>query len=86
MIQLDHDELDLAVFNGSGGKSIPCHFFNDRPIGEKILLCLLLRWKSGLQNAAVPGIPIRNLKRHRLSALPDLLFRGSGMFRHTLFL
>jgi hypothetical protein len=39
-----------------------------------------------LQNAALPRVPIRYLKRYRLRSLVDLLFGGLGKFLHTLFL
>ncbi len=40
----DHRELDLAAFNGSRRKGIASHPFDDRPIREKVLLRLCLRW------------------------------------------
>jgi hypothetical protein len=42
--------------------------------------------EPGLQSAALPRVPIRNLKRYRLGFLADLLFGGLGKFPHTLFL
>jgi hypothetical protein len=39
-----------------------------------------------LQNAALPRVPIRYLKRYRLRSLVDLLFGGPGKFLHALFL
>jgi hypothetical protein len=86
MSRLDHHEFDLAAFKGSCRKSVARHFFDDRPIREKVLLRLYLRWELGLQNAALSRVPIRNLKRYRLGSLVDLLFGGLGKFPHTLFL
>jgi hypothetical protein len=86
MSRLDHHEFDLATFKGSRGKSVASHLFDDRPICEKVLLRLYLRWELGLQNAGLPRVPIRNLKRYRLGSLVDLLFGGLGKFAHTLFL
>jgi hypothetical protein len=86
MSRSDHYEFDLAVFKGSGRKSVASHLFDDRPICEKVLLRLYLRWKPGLQNAALPRGPIRNLKRYCLRSLANLLFGGLGKFPHTLFL
>src|SRR3954452_22804808 len=84
--ELDHYEFDLAAFKRSRCKSVACHLFDDRPMGEKILLGLYLRWEPGLQNAALPSVAIRYLKRHRLRSLVDLLFGGLGKFPHALFL
>jgi len=84
--RLDHHQFDLAAFKGSHRKSIASHLFDDRPICEKVLLRLCLRWELGLQNAALPCVPIRDLKRYRLGSLLDLLFGGLGKFAHTLFL
>ena len=86
MSRLDHHEFDLAAFKGSRRKSVASHLFDDRPICKKVLLRLYLRWELGLQNAALPRVPIRNLKRYRLRSLVDLLFGGLGKFPHTLFL
>jgi hypothetical protein len=86
MSRLGHHEFDLTVFKGSRRKSVASHLFDDRPICEKVLLRLCLRWKLGLQNAALPRVPVRNLKRYRLGSLVDLLFGGLGKFPHTLFL
>src|SRR6266850_2445389 len=86
MSRLDHHEFDLAAFKGSRRKSVASHLFDDRPICKKVLLRLYLRWEPGLQNAALPRVPIRNLKRYRLGPFADLLFGGLGKFPHTLFL
>src|SRR5882757_6591740 len=86
MSRLDHHEFDLAAFKGSRRKSVASHLFDDRPICKKVLLRLYLRWEPGLQSAALPRVPIRNLKRYRLGPLADLLFGGLGKFPHTLFL
>jgi hypothetical protein len=86
MSGLDHHEFDLAAFKGSRRKGVASHLFDDRPICKKVLLRLYLRWELGLQNAALPRVPIRNLKRYRLRSLVDLLFGGLGKFPHTLFL
>jgi len=75
-----------ACTAGSRRKSVARHLFDDRPICEKVLLRLYLRWELGLQNAALPRVPIRYLKRYRLRSLVDLLFGGLGKFPHTLFL
>src|ERR1700716_690104 len=83
MSRLDHYEFDLAVIKGSRRKSVACHFFDHRPICEKVLLRLYLRWEVGLQNAALPRVPISNLKRYRLGPLVDLLFGGLGKLAHT---
>src|SRR5258707_8289853 len=84
MSRLDHYEFDLALFKGSCRKSVACHLFDDRPICEKVLLRLKLRWEPGLQSAALPRVPIRNLKRYRLGS--SLISWGLGKFPHTLFL
>ena len=73
MSRLDHYEFDLAVIKGSRRKSVASHLFDHRPICEKVLLRLYLRWEVGLQNAALPRVPIRNLKRYRLGSLADLV-------------
>jgi hypothetical protein len=86
MSRLDHHEFDLAVLKGSRRKSVAGHLFDDRPICEKVLLRLYLRWQPGLQNAALPGVPIRYLKRYRLRSLVDLLFGGLGKLLHARFL
>ena len=86
MSRLDHHKLDLAVFKGSRRKSVASHLFDDRPICEKVLLRLYLRWELGLQNAALPRVPIRYLKRYRLRSLVDLLFGRLGKYPHALFL
>jgi hypothetical protein len=86
MSRLDHHEFDVAVFKGSRRKSVACHLFDDRPMCEKVLLRLYLRWQPGLQNAVLPCVPIRYLKRYRLRSLIDLLFGGLGKFHHALFL
>jgi hypothetical protein len=39
-----------------------------------------------LQDAVLPRVPIRYLKRYHLRSLVDLLFGGPGKFLHTLFL
>jgi hypothetical protein len=49
-------------------------------------IVVALRWEVGLQNAALPRVPIRYLKRYRLGSLVDLLFGELGKFPHTLFL
>src|SRR5437667_7024707 len=86
MSRLDHDELDLAIFERSRRKGIARHLFDDRPICQQVFLRLYLGWKPGLQNAAMPRVPIRNLKRNRLGSLAGLLFGGLGKFAHKLFL
>src|SRR5450759_4475727 len=86
MGRLDHHKFDLVAFKRSRRKSVASHLFDDRPICEKVLLRLYLRWELGLQNAALPRVPIQNLKRYRLQSLVDLLFGGLGKFPHTLFL
>ena len=86
MSRSDHHEFDPAVLKDSRRKRIASHLFDDRPISEKVLLRLYLRWEVGLQDAALPRVPIRNLKRYRLGSLIDLLFGGLGKFAHTLFL
>ena len=86
MSLLDHHEFDLAAFKGSRRKSIARHLFDDRPICEKVLLRLYFRRELGFQNAALPRVPIGNLKRYRLRSLVDLLFGGLGKFPHTQFL
>jgi hypothetical protein len=86
MSRLDHHEFELAIFKGSRRKSVACHLFDDRPICEKVLLRLYLRWQPGLQNAALPRVPVRYLKRYRLRSLADFLFGGLGKLLHTLFL
>ena len=86
MSRLDHHEFDLAAFKGSRRKSVASHLFDDRPICKKVLLRLYLRWELGLQNAALPRVPIRNLKRYRLRSLVDLLFGGLGKFQQYRFL
>jgi len=83
---LDHDELDLAIFERSCRKGIARHLFDDRPVCQQLFLCLYLGWKPRLQNAAVPRVPIGNLKRYRLGSLADLLCGGLGKFAHKLFL
>src|ERR1700686_1457168 len=85
MSGLDHHELDLAVFYGARRKSVTRHLFDDRPICEKVLLRLCFRRQPGLQNAALPRVPIRYLKRYRLRPLADLPFGRLGDFSHTLF-
>src|SRR5260370_21540157 len=86
MSRLDHHELDLAVFNGSRRKSVARHPFDDRPICEKVLLRLCPRWEFGLQNAALPHVPIRDLEGYRFRSLADLLLGRLGKFPPTLFL
>jgi hypothetical protein len=71
MSGLDRHEFDLADFKGSRRKSVASHLFDDRPICKKVLLRLYLRWELGLQNAALPRVPIRNPKRYRLRSLVD---------------
>ena len=83
MSRLDHPEFDLAAFKDSRRKSVASHLFDGRPIYEKVLLRLYLRWEVGLQNAALPRVPISNLKRYRLGPLVDLLFGGLGKLAHT---
>ena len=80
----DHRELDLAVLKGSRRKRIASHPFDDRPICEKISLRLNLGWKFGLQNAALPRVPIRNLKGYRLGSLVELSFGRLGKLPHTI--
>lgn len=86
MSRLDHYEFDLAVFKGSRRKSVEGHLFDDRPICDKVFLRLRLRWELGLQNSALPRVPVRYLKRYRLRSLVDLLLGGHGRFPHALFL
>jgi hypothetical protein len=80
-----HDEFDLAVFKHSRRKRLARHPFDDRPICEKILLGQRLGRKFGLQNAALPRVPVRDLKGYRLRPLDDLLFGGFGKYPHPLF-
>jgi hypothetical protein len=82
---LDHAELDLTIFKIARRERRACHSFDHEPIGEKILLGLQLRWQIGLQSAALPRVPVRDLKGYRLRSLADLLFGGFGKFPHTLF-
>jgi hypothetical protein len=86
MSRLDHDEFDMAIFKSSRRKSVARHFFDDWPICEKVLLRLYLRWELSLQNAVLPRVPIRYLKRYRLRSLVDLLFGGLDKFPHALLL
>jgi hypothetical protein len=79
------DEFDLAVLKISRRKRVACHLFDNRPICEKILLGQRLRRKLGLQNAALPRIPVRDQKGHRLRPLDGLLFGGLGSYPHPLF-
>jgi hypothetical protein len=81
-----HDEFDLAIFNASRFKRGARHLFDNRPICEKIFLGQRLRRQLGLQNAALPRIPVRDLKGHRLRPLDNLLFGGLGSYPHQLFL
>jgi len=83
---LHHYKLDLAVFKSSRHKGVARHLLDGRPICEKVLLRLYLRWELGLQNAALPRVPVRYLKRYRLGSLADLLLGGLGKFPHALFL
>jgi hypothetical protein len=84
--RLDHDEFDLAIFRDSRRKRVAGHLFDDQPIREKKFLGQHLRWKASLQNAALPRVPVRDLKGYRLRPLADLLFGGFGDFPHPLFL
>src|ERR1039457_4429954 len=86
MIRLDHHEFNLAAFKGSRRKSVASHLFDDRPICEKVLLRLHFRRELCFQNAALPLVPIGNLKRYRLRSLVDLWFGGLGKFLHAQFL
>ena len=45
-----------------------------------------LRRQLGLQNAALPRIPVRDQKGYRLRPLDDLLLGGFGSYPHPLFL
>ncbi|MEH2502161.1 MULTISPECIES: hypothetical protein [unclassified Bradyrhizobium] len=81
-----HDEFDLAVFKISSRERIARHLFDNRPICEKKFLRQRLRRQLGLQNAALPRSSVRDLKRHRLRPLDDLLFGGLGSYPHPLFL
>jgi hypothetical protein len=81
----DHHEFDLTIFKGSLSQNVARHLFDGAPICMKVLLRLYLRWKFGLQNATLPCVPIRYLKRYRLRSLVDLLLAGLGKFPHTLF-
>jgi hypothetical protein len=81
MSRLDHHEFNLAAFKGSRRKSVASHLFDDRPICEKVLLRLYFRRELGFQNAALPRVPIGNLKRYRLRSLVDLLLVGLASFR-----
>jgi len=83
--RLDHLEFDLAVLKGARRESVARHLFDGRPICQKILLCLRLGRKVGLQNAALSRVSIRDLKGYRLRPLVDLLFGGLGKFPQTLF-
>jgi hypothetical protein len=80
------DEFDLAVFKVSRRERVACHLFDNRPIREKIFLGQRLRRQLGLENAALPRIPVRDLKGYRLRPLDDLLFGGLGGYPHPLFL
>lgn len=86
MGRLDHHKFDLAVFDGSRRKSLARHLFNDQLICEKVFLRLCFGWEPGLQNAALPNVPVRYLKGYRLRFLADLLFGRLGKFPHALFL
>jgi hypothetical protein len=86
MSRLDHDEFDIAIFKRSRRKSVSRHFFDDWPICEKVLLRLCLRWELSLQNAVLPRVPIRYLKRYRLRSLVDLSFGRLDKFPHALLL
>jgi len=79
-----HDQFDLAVFKVSRRERVACHLFDNRPICEKIFLGQRLRRQFGLQNAALPHVPIRDLKGYRLRPLDDLLFGGLGSYPHPL--
>jgi hypothetical protein len=80
------DEFDLAVFKISRRERVARHLFDDRPICEKKFLGQRLRRKLGLQNAALPRIPVRDQKGYRLRPFDDLLFGGPGRYPHPLFL
>jgi hypothetical protein len=86
MSRLDHEKFDIAVLKSSRRKSVTRHFFDDWPICEKVLLRLYLRLELCLQNAALPRVPIRYLKSHRLWSLVDLLFSGFNKLPHVLLL
>lgn len=85
MSYLDHHEFDLVVFKGSRRNGVARHLLDDRPVCEQVLLRLSLCREFGLQNAALPRVPVGNLKRHRLGSLADFLFGGLGEFPHTMF-
>src|SRR3954454_17166462 len=82
----DHGEFDLAVFNSSARKGVSREFLDDWPICEKVHLRLDLCWQLSLQNAALPRVPVRYLKRHRLRSLVNLFFSGVDEFPHVLLL
>jgi hypothetical protein len=86
MIRLDHEEFDIAALKSSRRKGVARHFFDDWPICEKVLLRLYLRLELCLQNATLPRVPIRYLKRYRLRSLVDLLFSGFNKLPHVLLL
>jgi hypothetical protein len=75
-------EFDLAVFKVSRRERVARHLFDNRPICEKIFLGQRLRRQLGLQNAALPRIPVRDLKGYRLRPLDDLLFGGPRSYPH----
>ena len=79
-----HDEFDLAVFKVPRGQRVARHFFDNRPVCEKIFLRQRLRWQLGLQDTVLPRISVRDLKGHRLRPLDDLLFGGFGSYPHLL--
>src|SRR5260221_456993 len=74
-------DFDTAVLNVPRRKSVARHPFDNPPICEKVLLRLCPRWEFGLQNAALPHVPIRYLKGHRLRSLADSCSVGLASFR-----
>jgi hypothetical protein len=79
-------EFDLAVVKDSRRESLARHPLDSWPIREKILLGERLGRKLGLQNAALPHVPVRDLKGYRLRPLDDLLLGGLGNYPHPLVL
>jgi hypothetical protein len=85
-VPLDHHEFDLAAFKCFRRQSGASHFFDGQPICQEVLPRLNLRWEFRLQKAALPHVPVRDLKRHRLGSFAEFLFGGLGKFPHALFL
>jgi hypothetical protein len=86
MMTCSGHKFDLAVFNITRRERVARHLFDNRPICEKIFLGQRLGRKLGLQNAALPRIPVRDQKGYRLRPLDDLLFGGLGSYPHPLIL